>query len=152
MLKIRLSRQGSKKRPFYHIVVADSRFPRDGRFIEKLGTYNPMLQKDNPQRVTLKEERIKYWLGVGAQTTDRVNGFLAKAGLEEKNKITEKTKKNQPRPKTVARMEEKAQKLKEAQEAELQAKQQAEEEAKAANEAAASAEATESENTEESAQ
>lgn len=137
MLKIRLSRQGSKKRPFYHIVVADSRFPRDGRFIEKLGTYNPMLQKDNPQRVTLKEERIKYWLGVGAQTTDRVNGFLAKAGLEEKNKITEKTKKNQPRPKTVARMEEKAQKLKEAQ---------------AANEAAASAEATESENTEESAQ
>ena len=72
MLAMRMTRHGTKKRPFYHIVVADSRSPRDGRFIEKLGTYNPMLPKENPQRVTLVEERVKHWLKNGAQPSDRV--------------------------------------------------------------------------------
>lgn len=76
-LKIRLARGGAKKRPFYSIVVADSRMPRDGRFIEKVGTYNPLLKKDDPNRVQYKEERVKHWLGVGAKPTDRVARFLA---------------------------------------------------------------------------
>lgn len=80
-LKIRLSRGGAKKRPFYRIVLADSRMPRDGRFIEKLGTYNPLLTKDREDRVVLNEERIRYWLGVGAQPTDRVAKFLGKAEI-----------------------------------------------------------------------
>ncbi len=79
-LKIRLARGGAKKRPFYSIVVADARSPRDGRFIEKLGTYNPMLERGHADRVTLKEERLKHWLGVGAQPTDRVARFLGDAG------------------------------------------------------------------------
>ncbi|MCA8907553.1 MAG: 30S ribosomal protein S16, partial [Rhodospirillaceae bacterium] len=70
-VKIRLSRGGAKKRPFYRIVIADARDPRDGRFIEKVGTYNPMLPHDHPERITLKSERIQYWLGCGAQPTDR---------------------------------------------------------------------------------
>src|SRR5436189_183964 len=80
-LKIRLARGGAKKRPFYSIVVADARSPRDGRFIEKLGTYNPMLERGHADRVTLKEERIKHWLGVGAQPSDRVARFLGEAGV-----------------------------------------------------------------------
>lgn len=80
-LKIRLSRGGSKKRPFYRIVVADARSPRDGRFIEKVGTYNPMLAKDAADRVTLVTERLAHWLSVGAQPTDRVARFLDAAGL-----------------------------------------------------------------------
>ena len=80
MLKIRLARGGAKKRPYYHIVIADSRSPRDGRFIEKVGSYNPLLPKD-AQRVTLKAERITEWLSKGAQPTDRVARFLAKEGL-----------------------------------------------------------------------
>ncbi len=79
--KIRLARGGSKKRPYYRIVVADVRAPRDGRFIEKVGSYNPMLAKDHPERVTLIEERIKHWLGLGAQPTDRVLRFLDQAGI-----------------------------------------------------------------------
>ena len=75
-LKIRLARGGAKKRPFYSIVVADSRSPRDGRFIEKIGTYNPMLAKDHASRLVLKEERIKHWLGVGAQPSDTVRSFI----------------------------------------------------------------------------
>src|SRR3546814_11173419 len=78
---IRLTRGGAKKRPFYSIVVADKRSPRDGRFIEKVGTYNPMLDKDHADRVTLKEDRIRHWLSVGAQPTDRVAKFLGQAGL-----------------------------------------------------------------------
>ena len=80
MLKIRLARGGAKKRPYYHIVIADSRAPRDGRFIEKVGSYNPLLPKD-AQRVTLKSERIVEWLGKGAQPTDRVARFLSQEGL-----------------------------------------------------------------------
>jgi small subunit ribosomal protein S16 len=79
-LKIRLARAGSKKRPYYHIVVADQRAPRDGRFLEQLGSWNPMLPKD-AQRVVLNEDRIKHWLSTGAQPTDRVARFLADAGL-----------------------------------------------------------------------
>ena len=80
-LKIRLARGGAKKRPFYSIVIADGRSPRDGRFIEKVGTYNPMLERDHADRITLKEERLKHWLGVGAQPTERVARFLGNAGL-----------------------------------------------------------------------
>jgi small subunit ribosomal protein S16 len=81
MLKIRLARGGTKKRPYYSIVVADSHSPRDGRFIEKVGAYNPLLKKDDPMRVVLKLETIQTWLGKGAQPTDRVARFLAKEGL-----------------------------------------------------------------------
>jgi len=80
-LKIRLARTGAKKRPFYRIVVADSRSPRDGRFIERLGTYNPLLKRDDPNRVTLNEERIRHWLGHGARPTDRVARFLGTAEI-----------------------------------------------------------------------
>ncbi|APZ52996.1 30S ribosomal protein S16 [Salipiger abyssi] len=83
-LKIRLARGGSKKRPHYAIVVADSRMPRDGRFIEKVGTYNPLLAKDDERRVNMDVERIQYWIGQGAQTTDRVSRFLEAAGVIEK--------------------------------------------------------------------
>ncbi len=83
-LKIRLARGGAKKRPYYRIVVADSRSPRDGDFIEKVGTYNPMLPKDSAQRVTLVTERVQHWLGVGAQPTDRVLRFLDVAGLKKR--------------------------------------------------------------------
>ena len=75
-MKIRLARGGSKKRPFYRIVATDSRMPRDGRFIEKLGTYNPLLPKDSEQRVIMNMERVQYWLGQGAQPTDRVSRML----------------------------------------------------------------------------
>jgi small subunit ribosomal protein S16 len=80
-LKIRLSRGGSKKRPYYHIVIADARAPRDGRFIERIGSYNPMLPKDSEERVKLDADRAKHWLSVGAQATDRVERFLDAAGL-----------------------------------------------------------------------
>lgn len=83
-MKIRLTRGGSKKRPFYSIVAADSRMPRDGRFLEKLGTYAPLLPKDDENRVKLNVERIEYWLGHGAQPTDRVARFLEAAGLRPK--------------------------------------------------------------------
>ncbi|MCR6723889.1 30S ribosomal protein S16 [Agrobacterium fabrum] len=83
-LKIRLARGGSKKRPYYQIVVADARSPRDGRFLEKVGSWNPMLAKDNPLRVELKADLIKEWIAKGAQPTDRVLRFLAEAGLAER--------------------------------------------------------------------
>ena len=84
-MKIRLARGGSKKRPFYRVVAADSRMPRDGRYVEKLGTYNPLLAKDSEDRVQLNMERVNYWLGQGAQPTDRVVRFLEAAGVMEKN-------------------------------------------------------------------
>jgi small subunit ribosomal protein S16 len=80
-LKIRLARAGTKKRPYYHIVVADSRSPRDGRFIEKLGSYNPMLPQDHAERVRLQDERVRHWLSHGALPTERVERFLANAGM-----------------------------------------------------------------------
>jgi len=99
-LKIRLSRGGAKKRPFYKIVLADSHSPRDGKFLERLGTYNPMLPHDHAERLVMKEERIKHWLSVGAQPTDRVARFFAQAGY-----IAEKARPNQskqPAPKAKA--------------------------------------------------
>ena len=83
-MKIRLARGGSKKRPFYAIVASDSRMPRDGRFIEKLGTYNPLLAKDDETRIVMNIERVQHWLGQGAQPTERVARFREAAGLREK--------------------------------------------------------------------
>lgn len=100
-LKIRLARGGAKKRPFYRIVVADSRMPRDGRFIEKVGTYNPMLNKDDPNRVTLVQERVEHWLSVGALPSDRVARFLGKAEIIPMPTYRESPKKSAPRPKTL---------------------------------------------------
>jgi len=102
-LKIRLARGGAKKRPFYSIVIADARSPRDGRFIEKVGTYNPMLDRGHAERVTIKEERVKHWLGVGAQPSERVARFLGEAGLIEKPAQRETPKKSQPKAKAQAR-------------------------------------------------
>ena len=105
-LKIRLSRGGAKKRPFYRIVVADSRSPRDGRFIERLGTYNPMVAKDSENRITLKEERIKYWLSQGAKPSDRVARFLGHAEIITLPTRHEQTKQHLPRAKTLERLKE----------------------------------------------
>jgi small subunit ribosomal protein S16 len=115
-LSIRLSRGGAKKRPVYRIVVADSRAPRDGRFIEKLGTYNPLLPKDSDARVTLDTERARHWLSVGAQPTDRVERFLDAAGLLTRTRKTN-LKKGEPGAKAKERLEMKAQKEAEAAEA-----------------------------------
>ena len=101
--KIRMTRHGAKKRPFYYIVVADSRSPRDGRFIERIGTYNPMLEKGHADRVTLNAERVKYWLSVGAKPSDRVQRFLADAGLAEKPVIRETPQKSAPKAKAQER-------------------------------------------------
>ena len=106
-LKIRLSRGGAKKRPFYRIVVADTRSPRDGRFIERLGTYNPMVAKDSNERVILKEDRIKYWLSQGAKPSDRVAKFLGQAKIIQLPERFEQTKQHLPREKTLERMKEK---------------------------------------------
>ncbi|MFV2033853.1 MAG: 30S ribosomal protein S16 [Halocynthiibacter sp.] len=106
-MKIRLARGGSKKRPFYRIVATDSRMPRDGRFIEKLGTYNPLLPKDSEERVKMDIDRVKHWLGEGAQPTDRVSRFLEAAGVVEK-KTRANLKKAEPGEKAKARAEEKA--------------------------------------------
>jgi small subunit ribosomal protein S16 len=105
-LKIRLSRGGAKKRPFYHIVVADSRSPRDGRFIERVGSYNPMVDHDHPDRVVLKAERIQHWLSQGAQPSDRVARFLGRAEIIAMPALPKQTKKNQPRAKTQERLRE----------------------------------------------
>lgn len=103
-LKIRLSRGGAKKRPFYRIVVADSRKPRDGRFIERVGHYDPMLPKDDPKRVVLNEERVRHWLGRGAQPSHRIALFLSKVDIAPKPAIPEQTKQHLPRAKTLERM------------------------------------------------
>ena len=102
-VKIRLTRGGAKKRPFYSIVIADTRSPRDGRFIEKVGTYNPMLEKDHPERLVLKAERIKHWLSVGAQPTDRVAKFLGQAELAPMPKYRETPSKSAPKAKAQER-------------------------------------------------
>src|SRR6202158_2646334 len=97
MLKIRMSRGGTKKRPFFKIVVADARSPRDGRFIERLGHYNPLLPKDNPERIKIDLERVKHWLGHGAQPSDRIGRFLADAGIGERKTTFNEPKKSAPR-------------------------------------------------------
>ena len=102
-LKIRLARAGAKKRPYYHIVVADSRSPRDGRFIEKVGSYNPMLPSDHADRVKLEAERIAHWLGNGAQATDRVAKFLGHAGLAPMPVFPEQPKQSAPKKKAQER-------------------------------------------------
>ncbi|HYJ58025.1 MAG TPA: 30S ribosomal protein S16 [Methyloceanibacter sp.] len=121
-LKIRLARAGAKKRPYYRIVVADSRSPRDGRYIEKIGTYDPLLPKGSPERVKLVEERVQHWLGHGAQPTDRVLRFLDVAGIRKRD-ARSNPEKGQPGKKRLEREEAK--------------KTAAEEKAKAAAEAAA---------------
>ena len=112
-LRIRLSRGGAKKRPFYRIVIADSRSPRDGKFIEKIGTYNPMLPKEGGNRLVIKEDRVKYWVSVGALPSDRVARFLGDAGLMEKVVApANQTKQNMPKLKAQERQQEQADKAK----------------------------------------
>ena len=123
--KIRLARGGSKKRPFYRIVIADERAPRDGNFIEKIGNFNPMVPKDHKERVVISKERAEHWLKVGAQPTDRVQRILSELGLMEAPKVTEKTKKHLPKAKAQERIK-----------AKEEAALKAEEAAKAAAEAA----------------
>jgi small subunit ribosomal protein S16 len=107
-LKIRLARAGAKKRPYYHIVLAESRSPRDGRFIEKLGSYDPMLPFDHTDRIRLQGERILYWLGTGALPTERVARFLGEAGLIDKPKFEERAQPTQAAPKKKAQERAKA--------------------------------------------
>jgi len=121
-LSIRLSRGGSKKRPYYRIVVADARSPRDGKFIEKIGNYNPLLAKDDEKRVVLDADRAKHWLSVGAQPTDRVARFLDVAGVKERA-ARNNPKKGEPGEKAKERVEERATKAAEAAEAATAANQ-----------------------------
>ncbi len=141
-VSLRLSRGGSKKRPYYKIVVANSRAPRDGKYLEQVGTYNPLLAKDDENRVRLVEDRVRYWIGVGAQPTDRVARMLDKAGIKERA-ATVNPKKGEPGQKAKDRAEEKAEKAREAEEAAKAAAEAPAEEAPAAEEAAPAAEATE---------
>jgi len=103
-LKIRMSRAGTTNRAFFRIIVADSRSPRDGRYLERLGTYDPTLPRDHKDRVVLKLERVKHWMGVGALPSERVQKFLAKLGVMEAPKIRPQTKKDKPRAKAQERM------------------------------------------------
>ncbi|MEM6901685.1 MAG: 30S ribosomal protein S16 [Pseudomonadota bacterium] len=132
--KIRLARGGTKKRPFYSIVVADIRAPRDGKFIEKLGTFNPLLADDHDQKLVLNEERAKHWLGTGAKPTERLQKIFSKIGLTEAPEIREQPKKSAPKAKAQERLKEKAEK-------EAAAKEAAEEAAAAPAEEAAPEEA-----------
>ena len=138
-IAMRLTRGGRKNRPHYAIVVADKRMPRDGRFIEKVGTYNPLLNKDDANRVIINAERAKYWLDQGAQPSDRVAIFLGKAGLAPAPAQRNNPNKAQPSEKTKMLVAEKAKKK----EAAAEAAAQAEADAKAAKEAAAAAPAEE---------
>lgn len=115
-VSLRLSRGGSKKRPYYKVVVSNSRAPRDGKYLEQVGTYNPLLAKDDENRVRLVEDRVRYWLGVGAQPTDRVARLLDKAGIKER-KVTLNPKAGVPGKKAQERAEERAEKAREAAEA-----------------------------------
>jgi small subunit ribosomal protein S16 len=136
-IAIRLSRGGAKKRPYYRIVAADSRSPRDGKYLEQIGIYNPLLAKDDPGRVKLNEDRARYWLGVGGQPSDRVARFLDAAGIRERV-APNNPKKAEPGEKAKERVEERATKAAEAVEAAKTAKAEA---AKAPAEAAAAEEA-----------
>jgi small subunit ribosomal protein S16 len=123
-VSLRLSRGGSKKRPYYKIIVANSRAPRDGKYLEQVGTYNPLLAKDDANRIRLIEDRVKYWLGVGAQPTDRVARMLHNAGIAERA-ATVNPEKGEPGKKAKDRAEDKAKKLVEAEEARLEAEEAA---------------------------
>ncbi len=139
-VRIRLARGGAKKRPFYRIVVADSRRARDGKFIDQVGTYNPMLPKDSPERVKIDVEKTKNWIAKGAQPSDRVTLFLSKLDVVEKPVITEKTKKHLPKKKAQERLAAAKEKEEEAKAAaEAPAEAPAEEEAQAEAEAPAEA-------------
>ncbi len=141
-VSIRLSRGGSKKRPYDKIVVSNSRAPRDGKYLEQIGTYNPLLAKDDENRVRLVEDRARYWVGVGAQPTDRVARLLDKAGIKERA-ATNNPQKGEPGKKDKERAEDKAAKIAEAEEAARAAaeapavEEAAAEDAPAAEEAAA---------------
>ncbi len=113
---LRLSRGGSKKRPYYKVVVSNSRSPRDGKYLEQVGTYNPLLAKDDENRVRLIEDRVRYWLGVGAQPTDRVARMLDKAGIKERV-ATHNPNAGEPGKKAKERAEDKAKKITDAEEA-----------------------------------
>lgn len=142
-VSLRLSRGGSKKRPYYRVVVADARSPRDGNYLEQVGTYNPLLAKDDANRVRLTEDRVRYWLGVGAQPTDRVARLLDKAGVRERVATNNPTK-AEPGKKAKERAEDKAAKAAEAAEAAAAAAAApAVEEAPVAEEAPAAEEANE---------
>ncbi|PIZ34280.1 MAG: 30S ribosomal protein S16 [Alphaproteobacteria bacterium CG_4_10_14_0_8_um_filter_37_21] len=122
-LKIRLSRGGSKKRPFYKIVIAENTSPRDGRFVERVGSYNPLLAQDNAERIVLKEERIKHWLTVGALPTERVALFLQNAGLMAKQERSVRPTKSAPKAKAQERIKDEATKAAAAAEEAKQAKE-----------------------------
>lgn len=109
-VKLRLARHGAKKRPYYHIVAADSRSPRDGNYLERVGSFNPMVEKDHADRVRLDEVRVKHWLSVGALPTDRVARILAQAGLMAAPKWNESPKKSAPKAKAQERAKEAAEK------------------------------------------
>ena len=130
-VRIRLSRGGSKKHPFYRVVAADQRAPRDGRFIERLGSYNPLLPQDHQDRLVLDVEKVKAWLAKGAQPTERLQKLFANLGLCEAKKLAEQPKKSAPKAKALERIKEKEEKARAAAEAAAQA----------AAEAAAAAEA-----------
>ncbi|MGF7152352.1 30S ribosomal protein S16 [Novosphingobium gossypii] len=133
-VSIRLSRGGAKKRPYYKIVVANATAPRDGKYLEQVGTYNPVLPKEDENRVRLVEDRVRYWLGVGAQPTDRVARLLDKAGVKERA-ATNNPNKAEPGKKAKERAEDRATKLREAEEAAAAAAAAPAEEAPAAEEA-----------------
>lgn len=150
--KIRLARAGAKKQPFYRVVVADSRSPRDGKFIEKLGTFNPLLPKDNANRLVLNTERVQYWLGAGATPSERVESFLIAASLMKRSAHSQKVLDARIKVSTAAKQKKQAEEAaakkaeedaKKAQEAE--AKQAALDAAKAEAEAAKAAKAAEAE-------
>ncbi|GAM07129.1 MULTISPECIES: 30S ribosomal protein S16 [Novosphingobium] len=130
-VSIRLSRGGAKKRPYYKIVVANATAPRDGKYLEQIGTYNPLLAKDDENRVKINGERASYWLSVGAQPTDRVARMFDKAGIKERQ-ATNNPKKGEPGDKAKERAEEKAEKAREAAEAAAAASAAPAEEAPAA--------------------
>lgn len=150
-ISLRLSRGGAKKRPYYRIVVADSRSPRDGKYLEQIGTYNPVLAKDDPARVKLNEDRARYWVGVGAQPSDRVARFLDAAGIKERP-ARNNPNKAEPGAKAKERAEEKAAKLAEAEEAAKAAAEAPAEEAPAAEVPAEEAPAAEEAASEEQAE
>jgi small subunit ribosomal protein S16 len=148
-LRIRLARAGAKKRPYYRIVIAEATAPRDGRFVEKVGTYNPMLPREHADRVRLVEDRIKYWLSVGAQPTDRVGLFLSNAKIIDTAERPEQPKKSQPKAKAQERLRMEAEAKAKAEadalaakEAEKAAKEAAKAEAAAVKEAPSTEEAT----------